>query len=268
VGSTTARSARPGASLRRVASGALLAGALLAAAPPAFGASVRHVPLARTLDRALAASRAEASVFWQGTTSADGATVVETTNAGVAQGNQTITISVGTRSAGVISIKLFGDTVYMKGTTADALVFQGFTDAAASAEANQWISIPSAQPFYAVVAAGLTVKSTVQELDLTGTLTRARRTEVLGRSVIGIKGTLSLQGATGTGVLYVRSRGAPLPVEETMSVGGAGVVTLGRWGESVDVGSPPTSVAFDPSWLAPSSGGTSPTLTPGPSVAV
>ncbi len=207
-------------------------------------------------------------MFWKGTTTVDGATVVETTNAGIAQGNQTVTITVGVRSAGTISIELFGDTVDMKGDTAASLVFQGFTPAAASAEANQWISIPSSQPFYALVAAGLTVKSTVQELDLTGQLQRARRTEVLGRSVIGIKGTLSLEGVTGPAVLYVRSAGTPLPVEETMSGTGVGVVTLSRWGESVKVGSPPKAVAFDPTWVEPTSGGGGSTPSPGRPIAV
>jgi hypothetical protein len=266
---------RPAASARTLAGGrraftlsGILTGLMLSVAVPALGAEVRPGPLARTLASALAASRAESAVFWKGSTTADGATIVETTNAGKSQGNQTVTITVGTRSAGTISIELFGDTVYMKGDTADSLLFQGFTASAATAEANQWISVPSSQPFYAVVAAGLTVKSTVQELNLTGQLKRVRRTEVLGRSVIDIKGTLSLEGVTGPAVLYVRSHGTPLPVEETTSGDGTGIVTLSRWGEPVDVGSPPKAVAFDPSWVAPSSNGGGPTPSPGGSVAV
>jgi hypothetical protein len=265
----TPMSARPLACARRALGlSAIAAGLVLSATAPALGAVTHPGSLKRTLASALAASRSESSVFWKGVTTADGATVVETTNAGTSHGNQTVTVTVGTRNAGSISIELFGNTVYLKGDTADALLFQGFTPAAASAEANQWISVPSSQPFYAVVAAGLTVKSTVQELDLTGQLTQARRTKVLGRSVIGIKGTLSVEGVTGPAVLYVRRHGTPLPVEETMSEGGVGVVTLGRWGEPVTIGSPPAAVAFDPSWVEPSSGGGGSTPSPGGPIAV
>ena len=233
--------------------------ALLAASAPPAAAEAHPGALARTLASALAASRAQTSVFWQGTTTADGATIVETTNAGVSQGTQTVTIDVGTRDAGTLSIELFGDTVYMRGNTANSLLFQGFTASAAAAEANHWISIPSSQAFFQVVAAGLTVKSTVQELNLTGQLKPAQRTKVLGRSVIGIKGTLSLEGVTGPAVLYVRRHGTPLPVEETMSGGGIGVVTLGRWGETITMGSAPAAAApFDPSWVQQSSTSPSP----------
>jgi hypothetical protein len=233
---------------------ALLAGAvvalLAASAGPAGAAEAHPGALARTLANALAASRAQTSVFWKGTTTADGATIVETTNAGIGHGTQTVAIDVGTRDDGKLSIELFENTVYMRGTTADSLAFQGFTTAAATAEANQWIAIPSNQPFFQVVAAGLTVKTTVQELELTGHLKPARRTKVRGRSVIGIKGTLSLEGVSGPAVLYVRSQGTPLPVEETMSGGGIGIVTLGRWGETITMGLAPSgAVPFDPAWV-------------------
>lgn len=249
-----------------VAAGLLAAAVGLASGVPASGARTADHPLARTLARALEASRAQRSVYWTGTTSANGATVVERTNAGVSRGTQTVTITVGARSAGTIEIELFGDTVYMRGDSADALLFQGFTPAAAAAEVDQWISIPSKQPFFQGIAAGLTVKSTVQELDLTAPLHRARPTSVLGRRVVGIEGTLSLEGVTGPATLYVPSQGKPLPVEETMSGGGIGLVTLGRWGEPIRLGAPPSAAAFQPSWVEPT-GGVAPS-TPSRPVAV
>ncbi len=250
AGARRTRRARRGAAATLVA-----AGLGLAVPAPASAVVANPHPLASALSKALAASRAQRSVFWRGTSSSNGATVIETTNAGVSRGTQTVTVKVGARNAGSIAIKLFGNTVYMRGTTAASLLFQGFTPAAASAEVNRWIAIPSSQSFFQVIAAGLTVKSTVEELNLTGRLHRARRTRVLGHRVLGIVGTLSLGGVSGPATLYVPRSGRPLPLEETTSGGGPGVMTLGRWGERIHVGSPPEAVGFRPSWIQPTNGG-------------
>ena len=225
------------------------------AAPWAAGATGGSAT-SRLLKSSLSAARAEHWVEWRGTTTGDGQTIVESTNAGVSAGNQTVTITVTGGSSGTLSIVLEDDVAYIEGNNAAALIFQGFTAAAATAEATRWIAVPSNTSLFQVVAAGLTVKSTVSELALTGRLRSAGTSRVLGQDVRGIKGTFDVPGASGPGLLYVRTRGTPLPVEEKTKGGGStATVDLVRWNHPVTLGPPPTSVPFNPAWLQPSSSG-------------
>lgn len=211
---------------------------------------------AKTLSDALATGRAQASVDWNSSSSVGGFTTLEVTEAGKAAGVQRISLSQGAASLGEVTITLVDDVAYMNGDSAALATLQMFTPGAALMEANRWISIPAGSAYFRIVSAGLTVRSALAQLEMSGPLIGLAETDVDGMRVVGVKGTGSpLFGPPSTpAVLYVRSSGRPLPVEESEKVtGGTSTLRLLRWNGPVYVTPPVGATPFQTSWLQNSS---------------
>ena len=105
--------------------------------------------------------------------------------------------------------------------------------------------IPRSYSTYATVAEGVTLPTTISQLNISGTITAATPTTVSGQRVIGVKGTSKNAGQTVTTTLLARGSGSPLPVEELTVAGVArGSVVLSKWNEAVDESPPAHSVSI------------------------
>jgi hypothetical protein len=231
---------------------------LTATTAPATAAGVVGVSAGpgQLLSASLSAAGGEAGVDWVGTSHASGTSVTLTTKAGRHDGLQSINFSIGTKQ-GLVSIILVGTNVYIQGNVFGLEQYLGFSTGAAQKEAGRWMSI--AEPdatlvnIFETVAAGLTVSTTVSELDMSGPLSVTGTKTVAGQHVVGIRGTtLPTSEAPSTPqLLYVKSTGEHLPVEavqlfksETSSE------VLGPWGQAPAARVPPGAVPFQVSWLS------------------
>jgi hypothetical protein len=238
-----------------LASTGLTLAATTATAAAAGVVGVSAVP-GQLLSASLAAARGEVGVDWVGTSHASGTSVTLTTKAGRHDGLQSINFQIGAKK-GQVTIILVGTNVYIQGNVFGLEQYLGFSTAAAQKEAGHWMSI--AEPdatlvtVFETVAAGLTVSTTVSELDMSGPLSETAAKTVGGQRVVGIRGTtLPTSEAPSTPqLLYVKSTGEHLPVEavqifksETSSE------VLGPWGQAPAAHVPPGAAPFQVSWLS------------------
>lgn len=236
---------------------AFVAGAGLSAvaAPSSAGASPSSP--AALLAAALTAARSEPGGNWVSTSTGNGFSLVERTKVARDAGVQTITARTAGHT-GQIKAVLTGGSAYFKADDFGLQVFD-FSTSAAKAEAGKWISlrpsVTSQAAEYQVVAAGLTVASTVTEIALTGPLSETTPTSVAGVAVVGIKGDAPSVGSMPAGtteVLYVRTSGTPLPVKAVQTYhGDSSTVVFSHWGSVPAVPKPASSVPFEPGWLKP-----------------
>jgi hypothetical protein len=242
-----------------VAAGLASTGLVLAASTgPAAAAGVVGVSTApgQLLGASLAAAGGEAGVDWVGTSHASGTSVTLTTKAGRHDGLQSINFRIGAKE-GLVSIILVDTNVYIQGNVFGLEQYLGFSTSAAEKEAGHWLTI--AEPdatlvtIFETVAAGLTVGTTVSELDMSGPLSETAQKTVSGQHVVGIRGTtLPTSEAPSTPqLLYVKSTGEHLPVEavqifktETSSE------LLGPWGQAPVARVPAGAVPFQVGWLS------------------
>jgi len=140
-----------------------------------------------------------------------------------------------------------GNTVYVIGD-GGGLHLEGFTAAAAARQAGKWISVGPSSPVYGPTAAGLTVSTTIDLLNMEGPVTELAGTRLLGYRTLGFKGTSEPSEGQPAAPerIYVRSTGTPLPVEAIED----GTTTLfDDWGEPVNVSVPLGAVLIQSSWL-------------------
>ncbi len=232
------------------ASGIGTAATALAATPLAATPSVA-TPLAAAspAQRVISAFNAglgQSSVRWVTTESANGVKVVIISDVGHSKGSQIITWSQG-QAQGLLSVVLVKGTAYLIGNGA-GLYLQGFTAAAATKEANKWIAVATTSAAYAPAADGLTVSSALDPLMMGGPVTAVGGTKILGLSTLGFQGTSKpSQGQAGVAEkLYVRSTGAPLPVEVVQN---NTTTVFNNWGEAIKVSVPLGAVAIQATWL-------------------
>ncbi len=197
---------------------------------------------------AFEAGLGQSSVRWVTTESANGAQLAIISDVGRSAGSQIITLTED-GGEGVLSVVLLDNTAYMYGN-AGGLYLQGFTEAAATKEANKWITIKPSSAAYTSAAAGLTVASALGPLRMAGSVTSVPGVKVLGLSTVGFEGTSKPSGGqAGTAErLYVRSTGTPLPVEVVQQ----GTTTVfDNWGEPIKVTAPRGAIPIQASWLRP-----------------
>jgi hypothetical protein len=210
------------------------------------GVAVAAPTLAQRVASAFEAGLGQSSVRWISTESANGVKLAIISDVGRSAGSQILTYTEGA-GEGILSVVLLDHTAYIIGN-GGGLYLQGFTAAAATKEANKWITVKPSSGAYTSAAAGLTVSSALAPLRMAGPVTSVPGVKVLGLSTIGFAGTSKPSGGqAGTAEkLYVRSSGTPLPVEVVQQ----GTTTVfGNWGEPIKVTVPRGAVPIQASWL-------------------
>lgn len=215
-----------------------------------LSAAASTVPApSQLLAEALSAGRAQSSVRWSTSYSIGAMSATLVTESGRTSGLQRITVSEGS-STGHVTAELVNGTAYLDGDRLGLENFVGFGATAGATQAGRWLSVGRASPEFATISAGLTVRSTLSELSVAGSLSSVAPTVVFGEHVIGVRGSSGGSDASTSAVLYVRASGAPLPVEQDETF--AGSTTRARfedWGASLRVLAPSGAVPFQMSWL-------------------
>ena len=159
------------------------------------------------------------------------------TDAAAGRGIQQITYRKRGKT-GHVTVIVADDTAYLRGDAFTLANYLGFAVGPAANYAGKWVRFPHSDTGYDLVAAGVTMSLTIDELDLSGTLSRVRDTTIDGQRVFGVRGTTAAVVDT----VYARATGSHLPVREVVTKGAASVTwDYSKWNEHVDVTVPKTS---------------------------
>jgi hypothetical protein len=227
-----------------------MAATALSFATPAAAAS--HPPLdAPTLYRDALASTRSWSVHYVSTSTESQVTLYETGDAGPASGTQTVEAGKGSLDD-AITIYVIGDITYVKGNAGGLETLAGLDAPEAVAASNRWIEFSTSDKTFAQVVSGVRSQDVAAELELKGPLTRGHQRTLDGVTVDAIDGTQAGSGRKPVHVvLYVRSSGSHVPVEED-SVDARGKTTpelhvvYSHWGEPVRPEAPSGALPLGP----------------------
>jgi hypothetical protein len=206
---------------------------------------------ARLLAASIGAANAQRGLVWEATLRGQGSDITELTHAGRLDGTEVVTGYRGSKAV-VMKLVVIGPRAYAWG---NAGALESLLDVKASVapkEAGRWLLVPQGRfaNTYQTIAAGLTVSSATQVLDLVGKLSLLPKRTVLSTAVVGVTGTSLAFGAPGTQTVYVRAVGLPLPVELVEDYQGSfEAMTFGGWGRPPDAKAPAAPVLFEQSWL-------------------
>jgi hypothetical protein len=206
---------------------------------------------AQLLSMALASADHEGSVHWVSVAKVGAAKLVITTDAGRSTGYQTNVVSEQGQEA-TVTERLVGTTAYVRGNALGLEVELNFTATAAADEAGKWLSVSKGGPDYELIAAGLTVSTTMAELEIAGTVKSAPSVTINGQRTLGLRGaTKPIGGAPSVDeTLYVTATGTVLPVRAVQThQGTVNTVNFTNWGETVPRVKPPASTPIKASWL-------------------
>jgi hypothetical protein len=187
-------------------------------------------------------------------------------DAGTTSGAQTLTVNNGKQTEHM-SAEIVGSTGYVNGNSNALHNVIGLTTAQSKKYAGKWLSFPTTNSGLAQLVSGLLKSQVATELGVDGPFTFGTAATVNGQHATAIKGTVSTNnGGKVTEILYIPSKGNPLPIEEVTNPSAAahsstihGTVTFSNWGQKTSVKAPAHSVSILK--LAPptSSGATSTT---------
>jgi hypothetical protein len=237
---------------RRLAAGTLaaLASAALCSTAPATAAS-RPTLDASTLYRDALASTRSWSVHYVSTSTQSEVTLKETGDAGPASGTQTVSAGKGSLDD-TITIYVIGGITYVKGNAGGLEALAGLDAAQAAAAADRWVDFSTANTAFSAVVAGVRSRDVASELELKGHLTLGHPRTMDGLGVDAIEGTQAdPRHRSMHVVLYVRSTGTHVPVEEdsvdsrerpTSSLH----VVYSNWGEQVRPEAPSGALPLGP----------------------
>jgi hypothetical protein len=208
-----------------------------AAAVLASVASAATSP-AQTLASALDAGRSQRSVHYVSGGNTGSVRVTMVGDAAVDRGIQRITFRKGGRT-GHVTVLVVANTAYVRGDAYTLQNYMGFKAPDAAEYAGKWILIPHDAGGFATVAAGVRLASTIDEARLPAPLVSVPATTVNGERVLGVASSRRVSGHTTTATLYIRAKGAPLPVVEVARQGSNSFkVTFSGWNERVRVVAP------------------------------
>jgi hypothetical protein len=219
--------------------------------PPGTPAS----PASRQLLQAALASATRVDAFHYVATSSlsgsQGYTQRTVGDAGPDSGKQVITVG-----AQRFVVLVIGTACYLKGNAAALTANLGLSSTAASAHAQQWISLARTDAPYASVYAAVTARSALSDNVTIKPQTVSAPTRLAGRRVVTIAGTIApitiggqREAPKGRSTLAVRASTPHLPVRYTQR-GTQGhqqttsTVTFSHWGEAVNVSAPSGAVAY------------------------
>lgn len=210
--------------------------------PPAIAAS-------QLVAACIAAANAEPALEWRGTMRGGGSDITEVAHAGRVDGTQTIT---GYRGGARLSLNLvlIGQNAYVLANAGALQDLVGLKPGAAAGEAGKWLVVPASdQQLFSNLAAGLTVSSATQQLDIVGALELLPKTTLAGTAVLGVETATVATGTPGTQDVYMRADGKPLPVEAVQDFPGeVQSITFVSWGAPPVAKAPPGAVHFKRSW--------------------
>jgi hypothetical protein len=218
----------------------------LAVTPP-----VGAAPNAASLYQQAMATTRSWSVHYISTGVVSKVTNTESGDAGPASGTQQVAIH-GTAGSDTASLIVIGQITYVNANATGLVSLMNLSPNVATLDAGQWLLFSSANSQFAQVVAGIRSRDVAQEIALKGPFTLGAATRLDGYAVDAIKGTLDVPGSKPThAILYVRSSGRPLPVEED-TVGPQGKpngedhIVFSKWGERVRPRAPHASVTLGP----------------------
>jgi hypothetical protein len=218
-------------------------------------AAAAVAPSAATeLRNVLTAGDSQESVHWMSTGSYESKSLVNSTDAGRSVGIQKITYT-SSGSTGHVTVELVGGVLYIRGDAMTLEGYMGLKAARATAIANRWFSMRNNVPDYQAVVAGLTISTTIPELNMSGSITYGPDQKVNGEQTAVLRGkTVANVADTGAPsmpqTLYVASSGKPLPVKVVDDYEGSlSTATFSNWGEAIRVTAPSHAVPFSSTWL-------------------
>jgi hypothetical protein len=239
---------------RRVAACVVLVGglslAVLLSAPP-WAASAPSTPLdVSTLYRQALATTKSWSVHYVSTSTLSKVSLLETGDSGPASGTQSVATGKGNLDD-MITIDVIGGLTYVKGNVGGFETLVGMDAATAAQVAGHWIEFSTTDTTFAQVVAGVRSHDVADELELKGPLTLGHATTVDGVAVDSINGAQTYDHKKERVVLYVRSHGSHVPVEEDAvdargKPNGALHVAYSHWGEIVRPEAPQGAVPIGP----------------------
>ena len=219
---------------------ALVAIALTVMLSVAGGAQATQTPSAAALMRlALTDAIARGSVHEVETQTSSKVAGGLSGDIGTHNGRQDIT-----RSGGQLAhVLVIGSTAYVSGNQAALLHYFGFPAAIAGKIGTRWVSVPSSNSGYAVITAGVTLASAMQELAIPGQLTEKSAGIVDGQSVTAIHSKAVRTGTKSVTVsvtMYVTRTLTPLPVRVAFSYsnGATTSVQFSGWNERLALKAP------------------------------
>ncbi len=235
--------------LRASAAGMAIAGMAIAGmaleVPPAGAAATANAGAnASTLYHDALATTHAWSVHYASRSTASNQTLVESGDAGPASASQTVTMGKGT-----ISILVIGEFTYVKGNTAGLQNLAGLSSSQASEAATQWIEFATSNTAFAPVVQGVRSQDIARELALRAPLSLRHTRTIDGQLVDAIEGTQKFGTTTQHVVLYVRTKGTHVPVEED-SVNAQGKPTASehiaysKWGERIRPQAPEATISI------------------------
>lgn len=210
----------------------------MAASTSAVAAPAPPSP-SQLLSTVLAATRSETAVEWTSKVQQGGITATLVTEAGRADGVESITFDKGAQSGHVVAV-LVGKEAYVRADDFGLEAYLGFDPLAAHVEASRWLVLrppsPYGQAAYGTLVTPMTVPWVVSQLtSVTDPLTLLPTTTVDGHAVVGLRAAVHA-GSGGPAVhevIYVPTSGQPLPVEIVVKGGGVSVITsFGPWGRA------------------------------------
>jgi len=147
------------------------------------------------------------------------------------------------------STLVVGGVAYISGNQPGLTNYFGFPAAAARKAGSQWVSISSSNPGFAPASQAVLLESVLAYLTPGGHLGETSATKIGGQSAIGIRGmgpALRANGAPSALTLFVSTTEAPLPLRAVLSdrQGDYETVTLGAWGEHLQLKAPSGAIAI------------------------
>jgi hypothetical protein len=228
-----------------VAAAAVLA-TVLAAAIPAGAA-----PNAATLYQHAMATTQAWSVHYVSTGVVSKVSNTESGDAGPASGTQQVAIHSATTSD-TASLIVIGQITYVNANATGLVALMDLSPTDAAMDAGKWVLFSTANSAFAQVVAGIRSQDVAREIALKGPFTLGAARTLDGYAVDAIHGTLDVQGSKPAhAILYVRSSGRPLPVEED-TVGAQGQpngedhIVFSKWGERVRPQAPDAAITLGP----------------------
>jgi len=216
----------------------------------AAGALAGKTP-AQILQAAVDAANAQTSVHYELKASGGNQQQTIIGDAGKTNGDQIVTTGSNT-----VEVLVIGSAAYLQGNVGGLQQTLGLPADAAAQAAGKWISVSPSDTLYQPITGAITLRGILQQLKPTGTLQESTPGKISGKEVIGVRGGLpsnTASGVNGSAVLYVATATPTLPVgfsgQATTTVNGQNqtVTDIGvfkNWNEPLKLQAPPSSIPF------------------------
>ncbi|MHB8680993.1 MAG: hypothetical protein ACYDA2_02720 [Acidimicrobiales bacterium] len=215
---------------------------------PDYGALAGRTPK-QILSGALSAAQRQRAVHYvlETTTSANSQSQKVSGDAGQSGGDQVVQTGSAT-----VEVVLIGQMAYVQGNQAGLQQTLGFSQAASTKYANQWISVSPSDGLYQPITQSVTIKGIFSQLQPSGILAESTPGTISGQRVVGVKGGLPgtvQSGVTGQATLYVTTSSSTLPIgfvgqAKNSSTSITDIGAFNHWGEQLDLHAPTSSVPY------------------------